>query len=174
MRSPRRRLLKRRGTTRRLAPRPRPRAARRPHACVPSQVPGDFGWDPMDFYPTDPAEERGSSASNADQGVEQRQSRDDRDRGRDGSLEMDCGQNCHRRALLGPRTCPNHFTVARGKSRVPVSRVPAQRIRRRAHMAPVAIYSPVRNQRRCRAEAPGRGAPCGISLCIGMSIWARV
>ena len=46
---------KRRGTTRRLAPRPRPRAARRPHACVPSQVPGDFGWDPMDMYPTDPA-----------------------------------------------------------------------------------------------------------------------
>ena len=31
------------------------RVARRPHACVPSQVPGDFGWDPMDFYPTDPA-----------------------------------------------------------------------------------------------------------------------
>ena len=28
---------------------------RRPHACVPSQVPGDFGWDPMDMYPTDPA-----------------------------------------------------------------------------------------------------------------------
>ena len=22
---------------------------------VPSQVPGDFGWDPMDMYPTDPA-----------------------------------------------------------------------------------------------------------------------
>ena len=21
----------------------------------PSQVPGDFGWDPMDMYPTDPA-----------------------------------------------------------------------------------------------------------------------
>ena len=54
VRRPRPRLLKRRGTTRRLAPRPRPRAARRPHACVPSQVPGDFGWDPMDFYPTDP------------------------------------------------------------------------------------------------------------------------
>ena len=30
------------------------RVARRPHACVPSQVPGDFGWDPMDMYPTDP------------------------------------------------------------------------------------------------------------------------
>ena len=46
---------KRRGATRRLAPRPRPRAPRRPHACVPSQVPGDFGWDPMDMYSTDPA-----------------------------------------------------------------------------------------------------------------------
>ena len=32
-----------------------PRAALRPHACVPSQVPGDFSWDPMDMYPTDPA-----------------------------------------------------------------------------------------------------------------------
>ena len=40
---------KRRGATRRLETRGGLTRV------VPSQVPGDFGWDPMDMYPTDPA-----------------------------------------------------------------------------------------------------------------------